>query len=285
LTLQPAEAGSGVSFTRPNVEDGCERDIPADVRHVSATDLCTAVGVAGASVATIEHLMAALSALGVDNAAIEIDGPEVPVMDGSAAAFVEAIDRVGTVRLAAPRRHIMIRKPVSIRRGDSFAEFTPHPRTRVEVEIDFASRVIGRQRFAADLDAATFRREIAPARTFGFLADVEALWARGLAIGATFDNAVVIGEDRVINPGGLRFDDEFVRHKALDAVGDLALAGAPLIGCYRSYRGGHRLNVEAVAALLADLTAWTYVEAVDRRRHERAGAVGRAAVAAAAEAR
>ncbi len=279
LTMQPAPAGSGIAFRRAN-GNGRAHAIPADVHHVSATDLCTAVGVRGVSVATVEHLMATFSALGVDNATIDVDGPEVPVMDGSAAAFIEAVDRAGIVPLAAPRRYLKVLKPVRVENGRSFAEFKPHRTMRIEVEIDFANALIGRQRFAADIDAAVFRREIARARTFGFLADVEQLWARGLALGASFENAVVIGDDRVINAEGLRFDDEFVRHKALDAVGDLALVGAPIIGCYRSFRGGHRLNVQAVQALLADEAAWTLVEAGRRRESGRAtrpAAVGVAA--------
>ena len=280
LTMHPAEAGSGVSFYRTNVDDGRDREIPADFRHVSATDLSTAIGVAGASVATIEHLMATLSALEIDNAVIEVDGPEVPVMDGSAGAFIEAVDLAGVAQLDQPRRCIKVVKPVRVQLGDSLAEFRPYHRMRIEVEIDFTSVLIGRQRFAADIDAEVFRRDIARARTFGFLAEVEQLWARGLALGASLENVVVIGDDRVINPEGLRFDDEFVRHKALDAVGDLALIGAPIIGCYRSYRGGHRLNVKAVAALIADEAAWTFVEAPARRDSRHAGlaaAVGLAA--------
>jgi len=268
--MRPAPAGSGVSFRLAN-GDGRIHTIPADFRHVSATELCTAVGVPGASVATVEHLMATFSALGVDNAAIEVDGPEVPVMDGSAAAFVEAVDGAGIVSLAAPRRYVKILKPVRVEIGRSFAELRPHARMRVEVEIDFDNALIGRQRFAADIDPAVFRREMARARTFGFLADVEDLWARGLALGASFENAVVIGDERVINPEGLRYDDEFVRHKALDAVGDLALIGAPILGCYRSFRGGHRLNVQAVRALVDDEAAWTWVEMPRPREVGRAG--------------
>ena len=260
VTLHPAEAGSGVTFVRTNVEDGRDCTIPATFRHVSATDFCTTVGVPGASVATVEHLMAALSALEIDNATVEIDGPEVPVMDGSAGDFIAAVDKAGVARLDAPLRAIKVIKPVRIEIGQSYAEFTPYNGRRIEVEIDFDSPLVGRQKFAADIDSATFRRDIARARTFGFLADVEALWARGLALGASLENAVVIGDDRVINPEGLRFADEFVRHKVLDAVGDLALAGAPILGRYRSYRGGHRLNVKALEALFADPSAYVIVE-------------------------
>jgi len=261
LTMHPAAAGSGISFWRA---DGINGHVAADFRQVSATNLCTAIGPVGGAVATIEHLMAALSALEVDNALVEIDGPEVPVMDGSAAAFVAAIDEAGVVELAAPRRYLKIVKPVKVRVGDSFAEFAPHRRMRVDITIEFANAMIGRQRFAVDVGPAAFRRELAPARTFGFLADVEALRAQGLALGASVDNVVVVGDDRVINGEGLRFADEFARHKTLDAIGDLALLGAPIIGRYWSLRGGHRLNVAAMAALIDAESAWTYVTAAPR---------------------
>jgi UDP-3-O-[3-hydroxymyristoyl] N-acetylglucosamine deacetylase len=257
LTIHPSEAGSGICFQRFSGDDGHD-PIRAHYTNVSATDFCTVVGFNGSSVATIEHLMATLSALHVDNAMIEIDGPEVPVMDGSAGPFLDALDEAGIRSLDAPRRHIRILHPVSVRSGDSVAEFQPYDGMRVEVEIEFTSPLVGRQRFAADIDADVFRSELARARTFGFVADVERLWARGLALGASLDNAVVIGDDRVMNPEGLRFVDEFVRHKALDAVGDLALAGAPIRGLYRSYRGGHKLNVTALAALLSNQKAWAW---------------------------
>ena len=280
LTMHPAEAGSGVRFSRTNGNGRRDREIRADFRHVSATDHCTAVGVADASVLTIEHLMATLGALAIDNAVVEIDGPEVPVMDGSASAFLDAIDQAGIAGLDQPRRYIKVVKPVRVQLGDSFAEFRPYEGMRIEIEIDFASSLIGRQRFAADVDAEVFRREIARARTFGFLAEVERLWARGMALGASLENAIVIGDDRIINPEGLRYDDEFVRHKALDAVGDLALIGAPVCGCYRSYRGGHRLNIKAVEALIADESAWERVEAPVRRELHHAGLAAGLGVAA-----
>jgi UDP-3-O-[3-hydroxymyristoyl] N-acetylglucosamine deacetylase len=279
LTLHPAEADRGICFQRTDINGGvCE--IPADYRHVSTTDLCTAVGTPAASVATIEHLMATLRALGVDNVMVEIDGPEVPVMDGSADSFIDAVDQAGIASLDSPRRYIKVLKPVTVRMGESIAEFRPYDGMRIEIEIDFANALIGRQVFAADIDSDVFREQIARARTFGFLSDVEALWARGLALGASLENAVVLGEDRVINPEGLRFADEFVRHKALDAVGDLALVGAPIAGCYRSYRGGLRLNVQAVSAMIAQTDAWTSVETPIRReagRGELAAGIGIAA--------
>jgi UDP-3-O-[3-hydroxymyristoyl] N-acetylglucosamine deacetylase len=259
LTIHPASAGSGICFQRGSLEDG-HMPVRAHYSNVSAMDFCTAVGVNGSSVATIEHLMATLSALAIDNATIEIDGPEVPVMDGSAGAFIEALDEAGIAALDAPRRYIKVLRPVSVEHGAARAEFLPHDAMRVEIEIDFANPLVGRQCFAADIDGELFRRELARARTFGFLADVEGLWARGLALGASLENAVVVGDDRVLNPEGLRFADEFVRHKALDAIGDLALAGAPILGLYRSWRGGHRLNVMALEALMADRSAWTVVQ-------------------------
>ncbi len=268
LTIHPAEAGSGIRFQRLSGEDGHDA-VRAHYTNVSATDFCTVVGFNGSSVATIEHLMATLSALDVDNATIEIDGPEVPVMDGSAGAFLEAVDEAGIAALDAPRSFIKVLRPVAVRLGAARAEFLPYDGMRIEVEIEFPNPLVGRQQFAADIDGDVFRRELARARTFGFLADVEQLWARGLAQGASLDNALVIGDDRVINPEGLRFVDECVRHKALDVVGDLALAGAPIRGLYRSSRGGHKLNVAALAALFSDQSAWTWGSDADiGERHE-----------------
>lgn len=265
VALHPAEADSGIVFLCTNPDNGDEHEIRADYRHVVATDLCTAVGSGQVSVSTIEHLMAALRALEIDNVVIEVDGPEMPVMDGSSAPFVEAIEQGGVTRLRAPRRYIRVLETVHLRLGDSHAEFRPYDRFRLEVEIDFSTPVIGRQVFADDICSQTFRDELARARTFGFLTDVEQLCKRGFALGASLENAVVIGDDAVVNPEGLRFPDEFVRHKALDAVGDLALAGAPILGCYRSYRGGHKLNFEAVRTLLENEKAWEWVEAPVRR--------------------
>ena len=211
--------------------------------------------------------MAALFGLGIDNVAIEVEGDEMPLLDGSAAGFVEAIDQAGVETLDVKRRYIRVTKPVRIDSGASFAEFMPYDGTRFEVEIDFESPAIGRQSFDADIDAGTFRRDIARARTFGFMKDVERLWAAGHALGSSLENSVVIGDDsRVINMEGLRFKNEFVRHKLLDAMGDLALAGARFIGCYRSYRGGHRLNAAALRHLLSNRSAFEIVEANPRER-------------------
>jgi UDP-3-O-[3-hydroxymyristoyl] N-acetylglucosamine deacetylase len=265
VTLHPAEADTGIYFYRANLGDGREHEVPADFRHVRATDLCTTVGADGISVATVEHLMATLRALEIDNAMVEIDGPEIPVMDGSAEAFVDAVEQAGITRLGPRRRYIRIEKPVRVQLGPSFAEFRPHDGMRVEVEIEFANPLIGSQSFAMEVNPANFRKHVARARTFGFLADVEQLWARGLCLGGSLENAVVVADDRILNPDGLRFPDEFVRHKTLDAIGDLALASLPILGSYRSHRGGHRLNVTALTALFADQTAWSLVEATAPR--------------------
>jgi UDP-3-O-[3-hydroxymyristoyl] N-acetylglucosamine deacetylase len=188
-------------------------------------------------------------------------------MDGSAEPFVAAIDQAGVVTLPAPRRFIEVLKPVRVVRDASLGELRPHARGfRLEIEIEFDNPLIGHQALALDLDPASFRREIARARTFGFMRDVAKLWGAGYALGATFDNTLVVTDNRILNQDGLRFADEFVRHKALDAVGDLALAGAPLLGAYRSVRGGHKLNHAVVSALMADPTAWRLAEAPAVRR-------------------
>jgi UDP-3-O-[3-hydroxymyristoyl] N-acetylglucosamine deacetylase len=265
MTLCPAEPDSGIVFVRSS-PGLAEVEIPARSQAVGSTELCTVLGdPKGASIATVEHLLAAFAGLRVDNALIEIDGSEVPVMDGSAGAFVEAIDRAGLREQGAPRRWIRIERPVRVEVGSAFAEFRPHSRARLEVSIDYACGVIGRQELCLDLTPKAFRREIARARTFGYMRDVEQLWAAGFALGSSLENSVVISEGRVVNPEGLRYPDEFVRHKMLDAIGDLALAGMPIQGLYRSHRGGHRLNALAVSTLLTQGDAWSIVsEAADR---------------------
>ncbi|HEU4475893.1 MAG TPA: UDP-3-O-acyl-N-acetylglucosamine deacetylase [Methyloceanibacter sp.] len=261
VTICPADSDTGIRFLLANGHaEGNE--IIADQRAVTGVTLCTVLGNGnGASVATVEHLLAALRGLGVDNALIEIDSPEVPIMDGSAAQFVEAIDEVGLAELDAPRRYLKVLKRVSVEEAGAFGELLPHNGFHLDIEIDFDTPLIGTQRIEIDLNPGSFRRELSRARTFGFMKDVERLWAAGLALGASLDNTVAIGDDRVINREGLRFPDEFVRHKALDAVGDLALAGAPILGAFRSHRGGHRLNALVLKALFADAEAWTMVEA------------------------
>ncbi len=259
--FSPAEAGTGIVFQRV-LPNGEVSEFKAVSSSVGSTDLCTVLGFAPQrSIATVEHVMAALYAMGIDNVYVEVDGAEIPVMDGSSTVFVEAIEQVGIRSLGVKRRYIRVLKDVRVDNGQSWALFTPYEGTRFEVEIEFASPLIGRQAWRGDVNATSFRNELSRARTFGFMRDVERLWAAGLALGSSLDNSVVIADDdSVINMEGLRYRDEFVRHKALDAVGDLALAGAQFIGCYRSWRGGHKLNAMALNALLADRSSYEIVE-------------------------
>jgi UDP-3-O-[3-hydroxymyristoyl] N-acetylglucosamine deacetylase len=263
LSLLPAEADTGIRFFRTGLPGSRDREISADIRSVTATEFATVLGDAsGPLVSTAEHVLAALRGLGVDNAVVEIDGPEVPIMDGSAAAFVRAIDQAGLQSLGEPRRFIRVIKPISVAIGDAVAEFRPYSRGfRIEAEIDFDHPLIGRQTIAYDGRPESFRRDFARARTFGFMRDVAKLWSAGYALGASLENTLVVSDSRILNPEGTRFPDEFVRHKVLDAIGDLALAGAPLLGLYRSVRGGHKLNHAALSALMADASAWMVVDA------------------------
>jgi UDP-3-O-[3-hydroxymyristoyl] N-acetylglucosamine deacetylase len=262
LTLHPAEPDTGIVFLRCGTDGGEDRELKAHFRSVTATEFATVLGDrSGPAVSTTEHVLAALRGLGVDNAIVEVDGAEVPIMDGSAAAFVAAIDQVGIAVQSAPRRYIQVLKPVRVGNNGCYGELRPHLQgLRIEADIEFDHPLIGRQSFCADVTPDAFRRELARARTFGFMRDVAKLWSAGYALGASFENTVVVAEDRVLNPEGMRFPDEFVRHKTVDAIGDLSLAGAPLLAVYRSVRGGHKLNHAVLTALMADSSAWAYVE-------------------------
>jgi len=267
LTIGPAPVDAGFIFVRSGT-DGRDREVHAKADAVVATQLATVLGDRnGPVVSTAEHVLAALRGMGIDNAMIEIDGPEVPIMDGSAAAFVSAIDQAGIVSQSASRRFIQVLKPVQVAMGDSFGELRPYASGfRAEIEINFTNPQIGRQIYALDLSPETFRREVSRARTFGCMSDVARLWSAGFSLGASFENTVVFDETRLLNPEGLRFADECARHKVLDAIGDLALAGLPLLGAYRSVRGGHKLNHAVLTSLLADRSAWRVVEAETARR-------------------
>jgi UDP-3-O-[3-hydroxymyristoyl] N-acetylglucosamine deacetylase len=262
LTLHPADAGSGIRFIRTRIDGRRDCEIPAGLDAVTATEFATVLGdTSGPLVSTAEHVLAALAGLGVDNAVVEIDGPEAPIMDGSAAPFVAAIDLVGVETLDEPRRYIKVLKPVRVATGDAWGELRPNTRGfRIEAEIEYEHRLIGRQTLAIDVKPDTFRRELARARTFGFMRDVANLWSAGFALGASLENTLVVTDNRILNPEGTRFADEFVRHKVLDAVGDLSLVGGPLLGTYRSVRGGHKLNHAVLCALMSDDRAWTWVE-------------------------
>src|SRR6201991_5204284 len=275
LTIGPAPVDAGYVFVRTGLE-GSDREVKAVAGSVIATELATVLGDReGPLVSTAEHVLAALRGMGVDNATIEVDGPEVPIMDGSAAAFVAAIDQAGIVTQSAPRRFIQVLKPVQVAIGDSFGELRPNAAGfRAEVEIDFANPAIGRQSYVLDLSPERFRREICRARTFGCMNDVARLWSAGFALGAFFENSVVFDDPSLLNTEGLPYSDKCARHKVLDVVGDLALAGLPLLGTYRSVRGGHKLNHAVLTALLADRSAWRVVASDAARRSRGQAEVG-----------
>ena len=256
VAVRPAPVGHGVTFVRTDVTDVDNR-VPVSGEAVCKTQLGTVItNDAGVTVSTIEHLMAALVMLGVDNALVELDGPEMPIMDGSSLPFVHILERAGKRMLNAPRRFIEILDTVEVVDGDKRAALKPAMRFEVSFEISFPSAVIGRQYVDLPMDEHAFRRELAECRTFGFLHEVEALRAVGLARGGSMENVVVIEGDRVLNPEGLRRPDEFVRHKALDAIGDLFVLGAPVLGRFEGVLAGHGLNNAVVRALLARPQAW-----------------------------
>ncbi len=260
MTLRPAPADHGVVFVRTDIVG--ENDvIPARWDHVADTRLCTVIRNAeGASVGTIEHLMAALRGCGIDNILIEIDGPEVPVMDGSSAPFVALIDEAGIRAQALPRRAIKILKEVTVEQDGKRATLKPSEGSVFAGEIDFAHPSIGKQSFETRLYNGNFRHDLAEARTFGFVEEVEALRKIGLARGGSLDNAIVLDRETVLNAGGLRFADEFIRHKLLDAVGDLYLAGGPILGAYEGTKAGHALNNAILRKLVATPGAWVVVD-------------------------
>jgi len=266
VSLLPAGPDTGIVFVNRS-PDGTTRQIPVSPDAIRNTDFATVLGDAhGLMCSTVEHLLAAFIGLGIDNVIVEVEGGEVPIFDGSSIAFVEAIEAAGLERQDAARRYIKVLRPIRVTDGRAIGELLPYDAGfRLEVEIDFAHPLIGRQRYAATLSPDVFRRDLARARTFGFMSDVAKLWSAGYALGASLDNTICLADDRVLNPQGLRYSDEFVRHKALDALGDLALAGLPILGRYHSICGGHKLNAAVVSALAADHSAWTVIEANRKR--------------------
>jgi len=258
MVLKPAEAGRGIVFRRTDIA-GKGKLVPARWDCVVDTRLCPVVGDGnGVSIGTVEHLMAALAGMGIDNAEIDITGPEVPVMDGSAEPFVFLIECAGIRDQGAPRRAIRVLKPVAVSGDNGTAALYPADSFLVGFEIDFDSRAVGRQAISLGLVNGTFKKELSRARTFGFLHEVEQLWANGFARGGSLDNAVVVSGDKVLNEDGLRYEDEFVRHKALDAVGDLYTAGGPIIGRFSGNCSGHALTNRLLRALFAEDGAWCY---------------------------
>jgi len=258
MTLHPAAPNTGIVFRRTDLAGA---ELRADWRNSVEQPLCTKLEDGkDFSVATIEHLMAALAGLEIDNVLIEIDGPEVPVMDGSAAPFVFLIECAGTLEQEAPRRAIKVLKPVNVGEDGKSASLAPDDGFSMSFAIDFASGAINRQDITIALDPESFKVDISRARTFGFLHEVDQMRAAGLARGGSLENAVVIQGDRVLNREGLRYVDEFVRHKVLDALGDLYLAGAPIIGHFRGVRSGHALNRRLLEGLFADPSAWCFID-------------------------
>ncbi len=260
LRLCPAPADHGIIFKRVDLEEG-RNLIPATYDRVVDTRLCTVIGNGhGANVGTIEHLMAAFHGCGVDNILVEIDAAEVPVMDGSSKPFVEAMDLTGFTVQQAPRRAIKILKEIIVRDGDKMVRLAPSDIPVYAGRIEFSHADIGVQEYSLKLVNGNFRHDVADCRTFGFYRDVENLRAAGLGLGGSLENAVVLDDDGIMNPDGLRCTDEFIRHKILDAVGDLALAGGPILGAYYGYKGGHALNNAVLHAVFADPTAWMPVD-------------------------
>lgn len=263
MTMHPAEAGHGIVFTRIDVTDK-NNVIPALWQNVVDTQLCTVIGNDdGVSVGTVEHLMAALRGCGVDNILIEINGGEVPVMDGSSEPFVDMIDEVGLEQQSLPRRAIKVLKEVRVEIDGKWASLKPSTGSVFGGEISFDHPEIGTQTMEVQLINGNFRHDIANSRTFGFLHEVEYMRSNGLALGGSLDNAIVLDKQSVMNEDGLRHDDEFIRHKLLDAIGDLYLAGGQIIGAYNSEKPGHALNNELLKALFADSDAWTYQDLYD----------------------
>ena len=259
MTLRPAAANTGIVFRRTDLTPCVEiRGEPYAVRDVR---LSSCLEKAGAKVATVEHLMSALAGLGIDNAYVDLTAPEVPIMDGSAGPFVFLLQSAGVEEQSAPKKFIRILKPVEVREGDKWARFEPHNGYKLTMTIDFAHPVFdkSRQSVTVDFSTTSYIKEVSRARTFGFMQDVETMRAQGLALGGSLDNAIVMDEYRVLNTDGLRYEDEFVKHKLLDAIGDLYLLGNPLIGAYSAHKTGHALNNRLLRRLVEDKPSWELV--------------------------
>jgi UDP-3-O-[3-hydroxymyristoyl] N-acetylglucosamine deacetylase len=257
MQLHPAPPNSGIRFLRRDVPAD-RAVIPASWKNVVDTRLCTVLGNEhGITIGTVEHLLAAIRSRGIDNLTIELDGDEVPILDGSSAPIVDILRQAGAVDQRLPRRAIFIERPIAVRQGERVAVLEPGAVPRISVEIDFDSPAIGRQSLSVDLVGDLFDTEIAPARTFGFASDLRQLRAEGLALGGSMQNAVLVDRDRVVNAEGLRFADEFVRHKILDCYGDLALAGAPIFGQLHARRPGHILNHALLREMYRQRHAWS----------------------------
>jgi UDP-3-O-[3-hydroxymyristoyl] N-acetylglucosamine deacetylase len=259
MVLRPAPPNTGIVFRRVDLDPPV--DVPARATHVTETTLGTTLSLDGVGISTVEHLLSALAGLGIDNCFVELTAAEVPIMDGSAGPFVFLVQSAGIESQPAPKRFVRVRRRVEVQDGDKWARFDPHEGFRVNFEIEFDHPVFHRhaQRATMDFSTTTFLKEVSRARTFGFMRDLESLRGRNLALGGTLDNAIVLDDYRILNEDGLRYEDEFVRHKILDAIGDLYLLGHTLIGEYTAYKSGHGLNNRLLRAMLADAGAWEEV--------------------------
>lgn len=267
MTLRPAPANTGIVFRRIDLDPYV--DIPSRANAVGNTMLCTCLNNDdGVSIHTVEHLASALAGLGIDNIIVEVDSNELPIMDGSASPFVFLLQSAGIEELNAPKKFIRITKTVRVEEDDKWAELVPHDGFRVDFRIDFDHPVISqtRQHMVMDFDTCSYVNEVSRARTFGFMRDLEYMNANNLALGGSMENAVALDEFRVLNPEGLRYDDEFLKHKILDAVGDLYLGGHSIIGELKAFKTGHGLNNQLLNAVLADATAWEYVTYDDKEQ-------------------
>jgi UDP-3-O-[3-hydroxymyristoyl] N-acetylglucosamine deacetylase len=257
MKIKPAPADAGIVFVRKDIPDALP--IPADFNTVSDTTLATSLGVGGVTVSTVEHILSAFSGMGVDNAIIELDSFEIPIMDGSALPFVNMLKEVGTHLQGKTKKLLVIKKPVSVKEGDGSAVLLPAPEFKITYEIDFKHVAIGRQSYSLNFSDEKYEKEICAARTFGFLREVEYLQAKGLGLGGSLENVIILDDEKVINKGGLRMHDEFVKHKILDAIGDLFLLGMPIIGHFIAYKSGHRLNNILLKELMRKQDCWEII--------------------------
>ena len=260
ITLRPAAKDTGIIFRRLDIEP--IQQIPALAKSVIDTMLGTTIAKKNASVMTVEHILAAFAGLGIDNALIDLDGPEVPIMDGSSASFIFLIESAGIEEQNASKKFLRIKKKIRVEDGEKFAEFKPYNGYRISFEIDFDHPMIKSKltKLSVDFSTLTFLKEISRARTFGFLKEIETLRSKNLALGGSLDNAIVFDDYRILNQDGLRYEDELVRHKILDVVGDLYLMGHILVGEFNGYKSGHELNNKLILKLYTDQTAWEEIE-------------------------
>jgi len=267
MKIKPAPADTGVLFFRTDLPDS--RPIPADFKMVCDTTLATSLGYDGVSVSTVEHILSAFSGMGVDNALIELDSFEVPIMDGSSQPFVEMLKGVGTRTQGKFKKMLVIKKPVSVKNEEGRAMLVPSDEFKITYDIDFAHKAIGRQSYSFVFSDKNYQDDICRARTFGFLKEVEFLQARGLGLGGSLDNVIILDDKKIVNKGGLRMSDEFVKHKILDAIGDLFLLGMPIIGHFVAYKSGHRLNNLLLRELMIQENSWDIITSQDQRQSTR----------------